>query len=210
MVYKANSYHDKKLPKHVYFILEEFGNLPPIPKFDSMITVSRGRNILYEMAVQSYTQLETKYGADSSKTIIGNCNAQIYIGTDDQPTRDSFSKMCGEVQLIHEETSTSTSKSEKGKEGKSTSTSVQTQRTNRALITPYELGQLPFGTVIVKLFRYNPMKLKLTRYDQVPFFYKKDAEKPIGIMKSLDTAKVYYDIKMRNKKILKSSNPFDF
>lgn len=210
LVDKANSYHDKKLPKHVYFILEEFGNLPPIPKFDSMITVSRGRNILYEMAVQSYTQLETKYGADSSKTIIGNCNAQIYIGTDDQPTRDSFSKMCGEVQLIHEETSTSTSKSEKGKEGKSTSTSVQTQRTNRALITPYELGQLPFGTVIVKLFRYNPMKLKLTRYDQVPFFYKKDAEKPIGIMKSLDTAKVYYDIKMRNKKILKSSNPFDF
>lgn len=210
LVDKANSYHDKKLPKHVYFILEEFGNLPPIPKFDSMITVSRGRNILYEMAVQSYTQLETKYGADSSKTIIGNCNAQIYIGTDDQPTRDSFSKMCGEVQLIHEETSTSTSKSEKGKEGKSTSTSVQTQRTNRALITPYELGQLPFGTVIVKLFRYNPMKLKLTRYDQVPFFYKKDAEKPIGIMKSLDTTKVYYDIKMRNKKILKSSNPFDF
>lgn len=210
LVDKANTYHDKKLPKHVYFILEEFGNLPPIPKFDSMITVSRGRNILYEMAVQSYTQLETKYGADASKTIIGNCNAQIYIGTDDQPTRDSFSKMCGEVQLIHEEKSSSESKSEKDKDGKSTTTSTQIQRTNRALITPYELGQLPFGTVIVKLFRYNPMKLKLTRYDQVPFFYKKDAEKPVGIMKSLDTAKVYYDIKMRNKKILKSTNPFDF
>lgn len=206
LVDKANSYHDKKLPKHVYFILEEFGNLPPIPKFDSMITVSRGRNILYEMAVQSYTQLETKYGPDASKTIIGNCNAQIFIGTDDQPTRESFSKMCGEVQLLHEETSTS--KSEKDKDGKSTS--VSTQRTTRALITPYELGQLPFGTVIVKLFRYNPMNLTLTRYDKVPFFYKKEAEKPIGIMKSLDTAKVYYDIKMRNKKILKSSNPFDF
>lgn len=210
LVDKANTYHDKKLPKHVYFILEEFGNLPPIPKFDSMITVSRGRNILYEMAVQSYTQLETKYGTDASKTIIGNCNAQIYIGTDDQPTRDSFSKMCGEVQLIHEEKSSSESKSEKDKDGKSTTTSTQIQRTNRALITPYELGQLPFGTVIVKLFRYNPMKLKLTRYDQVPFFYKKEAEKPVGIMKSLDTAKVYYDIKMRNKKILKSTNPFDF
>lgn len=210
LVDKANSYHDKKLPKHVYFILEEFGNLPPIPKFDSMITVSRGRNILYEMAVQSYTQLETKYGADASKTIIGNCNAQIYLGTDDQPTRDSFSKMCGEVQLIHEETSTSTSKSEKGKEGKSTSTSVQKQRTNRALITPYELGQIERNTVIVKLFRFNPMKIKQTPNYETPFFYKKDAEKPIGIMKSLDTAKVYYDIKMRNKKVLKSSNPFDF
>lgn len=205
LVDKANSYASKKLPKHVYFLLDEFGNLPPIPKFDSMITVSRGRNILYEMAVQSYTQLETKYGPDAAKTIIGNCNAQIFIGTDDQHTRDDFSKMCGEVQLMHEETSTS--KTDKDKDGKSTSTSMQ--RTTRPLITSYELGQIPFGTVIVKLFRYNPMKLKLTRNDQVPFFYKKDAEPEIGIMKSLDTAKVYYDIKMRNKKILKSS-PFGF
>ena len=62
LVDKANTYHNQKLPQHVYFILDEFGNMPPIPKFESMITVSRGRNILYEMAVQSYTQLETKYG----------------------------------------------------------------------------------------------------------------------------------------------------
>ena len=210
LVDKANSYHDKKLPNHVYFILEEFGNLPPIPKFDSMITVSRGRNILYEMAVQSYTQLETKYGADAAKTIIGNCNAQIYLGTDDQHTRDDFSKMCGEVQLLHEEKSTSTSKNEKDKDGKSTSTSVQTQRTTRALITPYELGQIERNTVIVKLFRYNPMKIKQTPNYETPFFYKKDAEQPVGIMKSLDTQKVYYDIKLRNKKVLKASNPFDF
>ncbi len=205
LVDKANTYHTKKLPSHVYFILEEFGNLPPIPKFDSMITVSRGRNILYEMAVQSYTQLETKYGQDAAKTIIGNCNAQIYLGTDDQPTRDSFSKMCGEVQLLHEETSVS--KSDKDKDSKNTSTS--TQRTTRALITSYELGQIPRNTVIVKLFRYNPMKIQQTPVYETPFFYKKDAETPIGIMKSLDTQKVYYDIKMRNKKILKSSNPFD-
>lgn len=210
LVDKANSYPDKRLPHHVYFILEEFGNLPPIPKFDSMITVSRGRNILYEMAVQSYTQLETKYGKDASSTILGNCNAKIFIGTDDQPTRDSFSKDCGEVQLMHEEKSTSTSKTDKDKDGKSTSTSVQTQRTTRPLITSYELGQLPFGTVIVKLFRYDPMKLTPTRYDKVPFFYPKEAEKPVGIMRSLDTQKVYYDIKMRNKKILKNTNPFDF
>ncbi|MBP3431982.1 MAG: type IV secretory system conjugative DNA transfer family protein [Clostridia bacterium] len=210
LVDKANTCPGQKLPTHVYFILEEFGNLPPIPKFESMITVSRGRNILYEMAVQSYTQLETKYGADKAKTIIGNCNAQIYIGTDDQPTRDSFSKMCGEVQLLHEEKNTSVSKSDKDKDGKQTSTSTSTQRTTRSLITPYELGQLKFGEVIVKMFRYNPIRTNLTRVDQVPFFYKKNAEPQIGIMKSLDTQKVYYDIKMRNKKVLKQSSPFDF
>ncbi len=205
LVDKTNTYHDKKLPQHVYFILEEFGNIPPIPKFDSMITVARSRNILFEMAVQSYTQLETKYGQEAAKTIIGNCNAQIFFGTDDQNTLDRLSKQCGEVQLMHEEKNVT--KNDKDKDGKQTSTN--TQRTTRALITPYELGQIPFGTSIVKLFRYNPMKLKVTRNDQVPFFYKKEAERPVGIMKSLDTQKVYYDIKMRNKKILKSYNPFD-
>lgn len=205
LVDKAQTYPDKKMPRHVYFLLDEFGNLPPIPKFDSMITVSRGRNILYEMVVQSYTQLETKYGQDAAKTIIGNCNAQIFLGTDDQHTLESFSKQCGEVQLIHEEKNVS--KSSKENEGKSTSTSYQ--RTTRALITPYELGQIPKNTAIVKLFRYNPIRLKQTATYETPFFYKNDNIKPVGIMKSLDTQKVYYDIKMRNQKILKSSR-FDF
>ncbi len=209
LVDKANSYPGGMLPRHVYFILEEFGNLPPIPKFDSMITVARGRNILFEMAVQSYAQIETKYGADGLKTVKTNCNAQIFVGADDQQTRDDFSKMCGEVQLVHEETSTGTSKSQKNTDDKSTSTNTSVQRSTRPLITPYELGQLPLNTMIVKLFRFNPMKIKQTAVYETPFFYTKKAEQSVGIMKSLDTQKVYYDIKMRNKKVLKSSNPFD-
>lgn len=211
LVDKAQTYPDKKIPNHVYFLLDEFGNLPPIPKFDSMITVSRGRNILYEMVVQSYTQLETKYGQDAAKTIIGNCNAQIFLGTDDRNTLESFSKQCGEVQLIHEEQNTSESKNVGGKTddgGKQKSTSTQIQRTTRALITPYELGQIPKNTAIVKLFRFDPMRLRQTATYETPFFQRNDNIKPIGTAKSLDTQKVYYDIKMRNKKILK--NPFDF
>lgn len=204
LVDKANSVGGK-LKKHVYFILEEFGNMPPIPKFDSMITVSRGRNILYEMAVQSYTQLETKYGQEAAKTIIGNCNAQIYLGTDDQATLEQFSKKCGEVQLIHEETNTSTQKSENNKDGKSTTDSKSFQRTTRALITPYQLGQIERNTAIVKLFRFNPMKIAQTPNYNTPFFYRKDADLNAISTNSFDEASVYYDIKMRNQKVLKSS-----
>ena len=209
LVDKTNTYASKKLPRHVYFILDEFGNLPPIPKFDSMITVSRSRNILYELAIQSYTQLETKYGKEAAETIKGNCNAQIFIGTDDQNTRKDFSERCGEVQLIYEETSESKSKGEK-QEQSSSSKSTQVQRTTRPLITPYELGQLPFGTVIVKLYRSQPIRIELTPDFQTPFFHRNDANPGVSIMKSLDRDKVYYNIKDRNKKILKASNPFDF
>lgn len=214
LVDKANTFKDSKLPTHVYFILEEFGNMPPIPKFDSMITVARGRNILFEMACQSYSQLETKYGADGRKTIMQNCNTQIYLGTDDQETRDSFSKMCGDVQLIYEEQNSSESKNVGGKVddgGKQKSTSNQIQRTTRPLITPYELGQIERNTVVVKMFRFNPIKVKQCPSYQTPFFYKKDVEPQIGMMRSLDQQKVYYDIKMRNQKKLKrASSPFDF
>ncbi len=209
LVDKTNTLASKKLPRHVYFILDEFGNLPPIPKFDSMITVSRSRNILYELAIQSYTQLETKYGKEAAETIKGNCNAQIFIGTDDQNTREDFSKRCGEVQLIYEETSESKSKGEK-QDQSSTSKSTQIQRATRPLITAYELGQLPFGTVIAKLYRSQPVKVELTPDFKTPFFHRNDANPEVGIMKSLDREKVYYSIKERNKKLLKSSNPFDF
>lgn len=209
LVDKTNTLVSKKLPRHCYFILDEFGNLPPIPKFDSMITVSRSRNILYELAIQSYTQLETKYGKDAAETIKANCNAQIFIGTDDQNTREDFSKRCGEVQLIYEETSESKSKGEK-QDQSSTSKSTQIQRATRPLITAYELGQLPFGTVIAKLYRSQPVKVELTPDFKTPFFHRNDANPEVGIMKSLDREKVYYDIKARNKKLLKPSNPFDF
>lgn len=206
LVDKANSYNSKKLPRHVYYLLDEFGNMPPIPKFDSMITVSRSRNIIYELLIQSYTQLETKYGKEAAETIKGNCNIQIFIGTDDQNTRDDFSKRCGEVQLVYEEESKT--KSMKDSDGNSKNISVQ--RTTRPLISSYELGQLPFGTVVVKIYRLQPCKLELTPAFKTPFFHENDVKPEVGIMKSLDKDKVYYNIKDRNKKILKASNPFDF
>ena len=206
LVDKTNTLPTKKLPRHVYYLLDEFGNMPPIPKFDSMITVSRSRNIIYELLIQSYTQLETKYGKEAAETIKGNCNIQIFIGTDDQNTRDDFSKRCGEVQLLYEEESKT--KNTKNSDGNSKNYSVQ--RTTRPLISAYELGQLPFGTVVVKVFRLQPCKLELTPAFKTPFFHANDVKPEIGVMKSLDKDKVYYNIKDRNKKILKSSSPFDF
>lgn len=206
LVDKTNSLPSKKLSRHVYFLLDEFGNMPPIPKFDSMITVARSRNILFELLIQSYTQLDTKYGKEVSETIKGNCNIQIFIGTDDPNTREDFSKRCGDVQLMFEDEN----KSKSNKDADSSSTSYSTQRTTRPLITPYELGQLQFGTVVVKIYRMQPCKLKLTPAFETPFFHSNDVKPEVGIMKSLDKDEVYYNIKDRNKKILKSSNPFDF
>ena len=67
------------LSRPVYFLLDEFANLPKIPKMDSIITVARSRKIFFELVVQSYSQLENKYGKEVAETIKGNCNIQIYF-----------------------------------------------------------------------------------------------------------------------------------
>jgi len=201
----ANKCEGLKLPRHVYFLLDEFGSsFPVIPDFATMITVARSRNIFFEIVVQSYTQLDTKYGKDTAETLKGNFNAQIYLGTDDQATKEAFSKSCGEVQLLHEEKQLSESKG-KGADSSSKSTSTSVQRTTRSLITPYELGQLPFGWAIVKLFRSSPLKTEATQFHKTSVFDKTKAAAPVGLSKSLNEETVFYDIDKRNSIVYKPS-----
>jgi type IV secretion system protein VirD4 len=87
LVEKASETEALKLKRNVYFMLDEFANLPKIDKMDSMVTVGRSRGIFFSLVVQSYSQLDNKYGKEASDTIRSNCNIQIFIGTEDQKTR---------------------------------------------------------------------------------------------------------------------------
>ena len=199
-----------KLPRPVYFLLDEFANLPKIEKMDSIITVARSRQIFFELVVQSYSQLDNKYGKEVADTIRGNCNIQIYLGTDDQKTKEDFSKMCGEVSL--EMSNVSKSKSEKKEQGSSTTTS--TQLVTRPLIGPYELGQLPFGTAIVKIFQSDPIKTKLNQYFQIKELALDPVKDEYVAAAPFDEQGIFYDIKKRNKLVFKPKptafDPFSF
>ena len=198
------------LARPVHFLLDEFANLPKIEKMDSLITVGRSRQIYFHLVVQSYSQLDNKYGKEAADIIRGNCNIQIYIGTDDQKTKEDFSKLCGDVSLQME--NTSYNKNEKKDDGSSKTTS--TQMVTRALIIPYELGQLPKNTVIVKIFQENPIKTIFTPWYQVPIFDKRKAQAQYVPSKPLDEQRIYFDMKERNKKVNKRNRPsfddFDF
>ena len=203
----ASAREDLKLPKPVYFLLDEFANLPKIEKMDSLITVARSRRIFFELVVQSYSQLDNKYGREVAETIRGNCNIQIYLGTEDQKTKEEFSKMCGEISI--ETKNVSTSKTEKKDDSSSSTTS--TQVVTRPLIYPYELGQLPFGTAVVKIFQVNPIKTKFTQYFKIPEFDKKVAAEEYTPSHALNEKEIYYDISERNRKVFRrGSEPISF
>ena len=132
LVAKANTYPDLALPRSVYFLADEFGNMPRIHKLEQMITVGRSRRIWLSLVVQSYAQLAKVYDDKTADIIKSNCNIQIFIGTTDQKTIEEFSKKCGNFSLIQRSVSLSSGNSNVGN-----SVSVK----ERPLIYPTELQQ---------------------------------------------------------------------
>lgn len=195
-----------KLPRPVYFLLDEFANLPKIQKFDSMITVSRSRRIFFQIVIQSYSQLDNKYSKETADTIKGNCNIQIFIGTEDQKTREEFSKMCGDVTIQVQNTSVNRSDKKDGDASRTTNT----QTVTRPLIEPYELGQLPYDVNIVKIYGQPAIKTHMTQWFKVPIFSKEKMQDEYAPAKYFDENSIRYDIVARNKKIISNNNPFDF
>lgn len=81
--------------RRVHFILDEFGNMPAIEGMKNIITVCAGRNILFNLFVQSYTQLYATFGEKIGKIIKENCQIKVYIKSEDGDTNEEFSKMVG-------------------------------------------------------------------------------------------------------------------
>ena len=83
------------LDREMYFILDEFGNIPKIDNFENKIATARSRNIWFHMFVQSYAQLDVVYGSQCSQIIRDNCNIHTFLGSQNYDTKNTFSKECG-------------------------------------------------------------------------------------------------------------------
>lgn len=197
LIEKANETVKLELPRNVYFILDEFANLPKINNFTELITVGRSRRIFFSMIVQSFSQLDGKYGENDAKTIRGNCNIQIYIGSDDQKTKEEFSKLCGEISIEIDKKSEG-----KDKKGESTGVNVSKDVVTRPLIYPDELGHVEKEHAIVKIFNEYPMKVALSYSWHCPMFNLKPLPDEYVASKFCDYNAIRYDIKKRNNLIL--------
>ncbi|MBQ3502420.1 MAG: type IV secretory system conjugative DNA transfer family protein, partial [Clostridia bacterium] len=124
LVEKANSLGGR-LKRNVYFELDEFGNMPKFQNLGTTLAVARSRGIFYQLVIQSYAQLNSKYGDQEAQIIKNNCPISVYVGSDDHNTNEEFSKILGNKTI--ELTNVNTSKGPDGKENKSESKQVQTR-----------------------------------------------------------------------------------
>lgn len=89
-----------KLPRPLWFLLDEFPNLGAIPNFDNFLTVVRGYNVGVVLGIQSRSQLAELYGDDRAKTIVEACATYIVfprIGAEDAKY---FSDMLGKRTVL--------------------------------------------------------------------------------------------------------------
>ncbi len=87
--------HGGRLKQRVNFLLDEFGNFAKIPAFDAKLTVGGGRGIRFTLILQSFAQLDDKYGKEVSSIIRGNCATWVYLKSKDLQTNKDISETLG-------------------------------------------------------------------------------------------------------------------
>lgn len=195
----ASTREDLSLPRNVYFLLDEFGNMPKIDKFDKMITVGRSRKIWFHMVVQSYAQLNNVYGDTVADIVKSNCGIKMFIGSNDIATCEEFSKLCGNMSVA----TTSVSGSTQDTSGQ---INYSNQIQDRPLIYPSELMKLnnkkDTGNAIIVTFGNHPLKTKFTPSYKCPLYEMGTMDLTAVRSNAFFGEEVFYNLDDRNYLVL--------
>ena len=150
-----------RLKNRCNFLLDEFGNFTKIPNFLNFLTVGGGRGIRFNMVVQSFEQLNDKYGNHAANGIKGNCHILVYLATSEPQTRNEISRMLGKYTVA------SYGKSSQ-KNGQGTANRNQSLA-GRELLTSDEVGRIQRPYVLILYQSRLPAMMKIPDMSQWRF-----------------------------------------
>ena len=194
LVEKANSLGGR-LKRNVYFELDEFGNMPKFQNLGTTLAVARSRGIFYQLVIQSYAQLNSKYGDQEAQIIKNNCPISVYVGSDDHNTNEEFSKILGNKTI--EMVNVNTSKGPDGKENKSESKQIIT----RPIAYPHELNTFRKQRYLILKSFEPPCVYKnifTPKYECTDIYNLKKTPEKYVPMTGFNEDKIYFDITKRN------------
>lgn len=131
------------------FILDEFGNFSAIPNFGGFLTVGGGRGIRFNLFVQSFSQLNEKYGDNTAQNILDNCYVWNYLKTSNEVTAEKISKKLGTYTTSSWSESNSSS-------GGAVNRSNSMNLTQRALLTTDEILRIERPYLLVMCSGLSP------------------------------------------------------
>ena len=145
---------------HLQVYGDEAAQIGKIPLLPQVISVIRTREISIKLMFQSHSQLEELYGEKNTKTIINNCGAILYLGSNDPDTLKNMSDRTG-AQTIQQ---TKTSKSY----GQHGSSSESTDSLKRELLDYHEVATVALDEALLFLNRQNVFRDKKYRLEEHP------------------------------------------
>ena len=144
--------HGGALPNRVMFFMDEFGTFPKIDGAEAMFSAGKSRKISIVAIIQSFAQLEQKYGKQGMEIITDNTQLTVFGGfAPNSQSAEVLSKSLGEQTVLSGSVS----------HGRDRSQSLQ--MIGRPLMTVDELKSMPKRQFIVMKTGTHPMisKLKL-------------------------------------------------
>ena len=142
-----------KLKNRVMFFMDEMGTFPKIDGIEAMFSAGRSRKISIVAVIQSFAQLEQKYGKEGSEIITDNTQLTVFGGfAPNSQSAEVLSKSLGEQTVLSGSVSNGREKSQ------------SLQMIGRPLMTVDELKSMPKGQFIVMKTGVHPMISKLKLY----------------------------------------------
>ncbi len=155
---EASMSKDSKLQREVFFLLDEFANLPKFENIAKWISISRSRGIYFLLMIQSLGQLIDRYGQGVTSTIQTQCQLNVYLGTTDKETQKYYEYQLG--------TETVRQRSISAKSVTGETNSASENLTGKPLVRTDELGRIKPGEAYIMAFQEFPAKTNL-----IPIFY---------------------------------------
>ena len=168
------------LERDIRFMLDEFVNIGQIPNFTNKLATMRKYGLSCCIIIQNIAQLKPLY--EDWETIIGNCDQIVFLGGSEYSTLEYLSNILG--------ISTVTIRNNSRSRGKSNGSSLSWNRTQRKLLNPDELGNIPNSKCVIKIRSLSPFLTDKYDYTKHPNYkYTGDASEKYQYVNNLNNSK---------------------
>ena len=175
----------QSLPVSVNMVLDELPSIGNIPDLGRKLATVRKYGVNVVPIIQLISQLDNRYSPAEREEIIGCCDTQVWLGSNDIASAEVLSERSGTMTVDV------SSKSEK------VDFLPQTQLTSsvgkRAVLTVDEVLRLPLDEAVIVLRGQNILKLKKYRFHDHPDFKSVKAAKPITISDYVPEMSAFYE-----------------
>lgn len=149
----------QRLDPPVTLVLDEIGNLSPLPSLPALMSEGGGSGLVTIAVIQSLAQGRDKWGEATWGTVWGSAIVKVILGgNDDARDLRDLSEVIGQ----RDDETTSRSRNHDG--SLTTSTSIR----QVPIMPPSDLRTLPFGTAVVLMRAAPPIVMRLRSWKTRP------------------------------------------